>query len=162
MSALHRVLGPVAYPRDVPGPGVRTAARWWRHALLGFFALGLSLMCAGHLISSTSTLPVVDLSSASAPMSATDTGLADDERAPASGMAGVCDAVCVHEMTTTVCSVIAVAAPLTLLVLLVTRRRRPFLGLSTRTTVPLLARGNRGRWRGWSQSPLARLCVLQV
>lgn len=162
MAALSRALGSLAYPRDVPGPDVRTSARWWRYALFGCVALGLSLMCANYVISSTSTLSTVALSSASAPAPDMDTGLADDRKVPASGMAGMCDAECVGGMTTTVCSAIAVAAPLTLLVLLVTRRRTPFLGVSTRTTVPLLVWRDRGRWRGWSQSPLVCLCVLRV
>ncbi|MEQ7845697.1 hypothetical protein [Nocardioides kribbensis] len=144
----------------MPAAALPTPAPWWRYALLGALALGLSLMCASYavpVVSATSTAAMSAMTATSSTLTA-----ADGDQAPSSGLSAMCDAACASEMTTMVCSVIAIAAPLTMLILLVARRRTPFLGLLTRASIQTVHWFMRGRWRGHVPLSPTTLCVWRV
>lgn len=155
-------VGSLGYRQGVFEPGARIGVRWWRHALLAVVALGLSLMCANLFVGSDTMSPPPAMGSMSASMDM-PVGYAEQVAAAVPAlMAGMCDGVCASGTATTVCSVVAVAAPITLLGLLVTRRRQPYLGLRARTTGRLKTwRAHRG-WRGWSPLSPVSLCVWRV
>ncbi len=81
---------------------------------------------------------------------------------PVEPMAGMCDAACASGAARATCALAAAAAPLTLLGLLMTRRRNTFLGLLTRTTGPLIVKRERSRWSGWLVLSPMSLCVWRV
>lgn len=135
---------------------------WVRYALLVGVALGLGLMCASIATGSAGpTASSADMGSMSAMDMSPDAAQHVAAAAPAP-MAGMCDAACAAGTVEAVCSVVAVAAPLTLLGLLLTRRRESYLGLLTRTTGPFIVRREHRRWRGWSVLSPISLCVWRV
>lgn len=145
-------------------PGACTSARWARHALLAGVMLGLALMCMALATGSNSpTGTSSDTGSMSSMVMAS--AVAEAGRIavlpPEEPMAGMCDA-CASGAVRATCALAAVAAPLTLLGLLSTRRRETFLGLLTRTTGPLIVKRERSRWCGWSVLSPISLCVWRV
>ncbi len=120
-------------------------------------------MCATYVIPTASSMSATAMASMSSPRSGVTA--TEEGRVPVSGTSAVvvlCDPACASGMTTTVCSVIAVAAPLGLLLLLLIRRRTPLVGLSARTTVSSIVRVGRERWPGRVPSSRALLCVWRV
>jgi len=119
-------------------------------------------MCANIVAGSGTALSSGDMDPMSASM---DMSLGDFEQVAAvvpALTADMCEVACVSETAMTVCSVAAVAAPLTLLGLLLTRRRESYLGLLARTTGPLHVLRERRVWRGWYPLSPVSLCVWRV
>ena len=76
-------------------------------------------------------------------------------------MEGMCNGVCASD-TETVCSFAAVGAPVTLLGLLLTRRRQSYLGLLARATDTVCMPRLRRTWRGWFLLSPVSLCTWRV
>jgi len=153
---------PPGYGFRVLEPGATWSVSWWRRALMAAVTVGLIWMCASFVVGSATMLHPADMDPMPASM---DLAVGDVEQVASAVpalMAGMCDGVCASVTATTGCSVTAVAAPLTLLGLLLTRRRVSYLGLLPRKPRAFRVRRERFAWGGWSLLSPASLCLWRV
>ncbi len=132
---------------------------WLRHALLGAVSLGLSLMCAMFVFGSPTEAPPVNTEPMSVAINTVEGDPTPVTAAAPALMEGMCDGVCASD-TETACSLAAVA-PLTLLGLQLTRRRRSFVLLPRPTETLRIQRLHR-TWRGWFLLSPVSLCTWRV